>query len=247
MSRKIHVVHAKPGEPAEVLEIDSTLASFQRLVGGGIEGVSCPWAGLGVYVNLTGRLDNLPFNQVLGPHHIYGAFVVFAVDADGEPAEMTHEDVARVVLDLNRQRVLDEDQDAKAERARDKKNAPTIIGRSLETDAYGARTGDWFDERASTRHVHTARDDFWGSNEGSVEVSIFESEDDEDRGGVVLRFESDTIEDFIPFAKMTPRGVELHFGGQWEAEAHLRALAEVLQKRPPKEAPDGPEDPDAQD
>lgn len=240
MNRKIHVVYAHPDEPARVLHIIPTVETFRRLVAGPHAVTSSPWPDLIVYVNDTGRRDGLPFNQTVGVNQVYGPFVITKTDSEGDAADLSHEEVADVVSALIHWRIADED--AEAYRAStgsdDKKDVPDIIARKIETDYNGTPRGEWTGNRASTRHVHTAQNGFWGNNGGRVEVSIFESVSDADHGGLVLRFEADTIEDFIPFAKLTRRGVELHLGGQWEAEAHLRALVEVLQKRPPKEEPD---------
>lgn len=106
--------------------------------------------------------------------------------------------------------------------------APGLVGRSAVDDS--------LDVRAPTRHVHTARDGYVSGAVGHVEVSIFESTDSDDRGDVVFRVEiDDQGSSMLPYARLTPRGVDLHIGGEAEAEAILRALVATLQKRPPKE------------
>lgn len=113
-------------------------------------------------------------------------------------------------------------------------DAPRVLARRIMFER-GRRLGsDVFPPGWPTRHVYTAREGFFGSNDGLVEVSLFESTDGTKNGGVVLRLESDTLEDFVPYVKLTERGVELHLAGEWEAEAYLRALVQVLQKRPPR-------------
>lgn len=65
--------------------------------------------------------------------------------------------------------------------------------------------------------------------DGDLFVEVFESLDDEDRGGVVLRFET-TERDygFIAHAEETENGVDLHFPGDGEAAAFLHALQVAL-------------------
>lgn len=68
---------------------------------------------------------------------------------------------------------------------------------------------------------------------GIAKVQVFTSVDDEDRGGVVFRFEIiDQGSAFIPFAKNNENGVEVHFAGDAEAASLVNALKGVLAALP---------------
>lgn len=70
---------------------------------------------------------------------------------------------------------------------------------------------------------------FVSGAQGTAKVQSFTSVDDEDRGGVILKFEIiDGDCAFIPFAKKTENGVELHFAGEAEAKALIDSLKGVL-------------------
>ena len=61
-------------------------------------------------------------------------------------------------------------------------------------------------------------------------VQVFRSEDDEDRGGVVIRMSLSTEEPegFLPWARNIRSGVEVHMAGEREAVALLDALRVAL-------------------
>ena len=68
---------------------------------------------------------------------------------------------------------------------------------------------------------------------GTAKVQVFTSVDDEDRGGVVFKFEIiDQGSAFIPFAENIANGVELHFAGDAEAASLINALKGVLAALP---------------
>lgn len=97
---------------------------------------------------------------------------------------------------------------------------PKIIGRDSDGNEH---------ERASTVSGPQTSIEFVSGVEGTAKVQIFTSVDDEDRGGVVFRFEIDDQNySFIPFARNTEKGVELHFAGEAEAESLINALKGVL-------------------
>lgn len=108
---------------------------------------------------------------------------------------------------------------------------PTIIGRLTGSPS----SDELLDPRAATRLAAESKEDFWGYNEGAMQVALYQSVGDEDRGGMVLTLSSDGDENFCPHVVQTARGIELHIAGDGEADAAVRALIQVLQKwvRPP--------------
>lgn len=91
--------------------------------------------------------------------------------------------------------------------------------------------------RASTYAVVEAETEALPFNGGGyvAKVEAFVSEDDEDRGGVVLRLTSTSqIDDgsFIPTARGAVGGVEIHIGGESESAAFLEALRAALDLLP---------------
>ncbi len=83
-----------PAGEVELREVDGSLAPFQSIVGGYIEGVQLPEGAMG-YVNEEGLLKGLPFNErasaLVGevghlaiPYGIRGALVCFGVDGEDE-------------------------------------------------------------------------------------------------------------------------------------------------------------------
>ena len=95
-----------------------------------------------------------------------------------------------------------------------------IIGRWSEE----ART----DERASTSPVATSTVEFVSGAEGASSVELLRSNDDEDRGGVVLRLTVNTEDGWVPHAVQRGDGVDVHVCGDAEAETLLTAIEEVL-------------------
>lgn len=102
-------------------------------------------------------------------------------------------------------------------------NNPQILGRALGEDPAEAR------DRSTTSAVATVEVPYCTGAIGTARVEVFTSDDDEDRGGIVLRF---LIEDhscsFVPLAKNLENGVELHLSGEAEAQSLIRALMGAL-------------------
>lgn len=97
---------------------------------------------------------------------------------------------------------------------------PKIIGRNCD-NTEGERAGTVPGPQMSIEFVSGAQ--------GTAKVQTFTSVDNEDRGGVIFRFEIiDGDCEFIPFARNTEKGVELHFAGEAEAESLINALKGVL-------------------
>lgn len=78
--------------------------------------------------------------------------------------------------------------------------------------------------------------EFSSGAQGTARVQIFTSDDQADRGGIVFKFEvDDKGSAFIPYAKMTEKGVEVHFAGEAEAISLVNALRGVLAAFPLRE------------
>ncbi len=66
---------------------------------------------------------------------------------------------------------------------------------------------------------------------GNATATIYRSEQNLDRGGMVLRLAIDNSESsFLPTATLTPEGVDIHIAGEAEAEAMVIALQTALLK-----------------
>jgi len=86
------------------------------------------------------------------------------------------------------------------------------------------------DTRASTKAIVDVKVGFASGQEGRAIVSLFQSNDDEDRGGYVFRFTMDDHSggSFFPYSRLIKDGVELHFAGDAEAASFFVALQELL-------------------
>jgi hypothetical protein len=105
---------------------------------------------------------------------------------------------------------------------------PKILGRYI-ADPDGTP-----DPRAATSPGPEASVPFSSGAAGTARVQLFLSEDDEDRGGVVMRL---SIEDdascFAPLAiSRSPGCVEVHLAGDAEAASLVRALRGALAALP---------------
>lgn len=95
-----------------------------------------------------------------------------------------------------------------------------IIGRKSDGDEY---------EQTPTVSGPQMSIEFVSGSQGTAKVQTFKSIGDGGSGGVIFRFEIiDGDCEFIPFAKNTEEGVELHFAGEAEAESLINALKGVL-------------------
>ncbi len=64
---------------------------------------------------------------------------------------------------------------------------------------------------------------------GTAKVSIYRSQQDLDRGGMVIRLGiQDSEASFLPTAILTPEGTDIHIAGEAEAEAMVLALQTAL-------------------
>lgn len=87
------------------------------------------------------------------------------------------------------------------------------------------------DPRHATRKIGSVTIEIPATAE-DIEVALFESLDDEDRGGIVIRIEvAGGGSGWMPHAKKLPRGIELHMAGDGESKALLTALASLIAMR----------------
>lgn len=87
-------------------------------------------------------------------------------------------------------------------------------------------------ERARTRRAVACEVSFTSGACGTAKVTVFDSLDDEDRGGCVIRLEmGDGDGAFCPVATDRRHGVDIHLAGDAEAESFLVALSHVLRQR----------------
>jgi hypothetical protein len=112
MGEMIRVVVARPKAAAEVVEIDGSLASLQKLVGGHIEFFvyfePLRQAGLHVYVNEDGRALALERSAVFGGgplEDVLGPIVVSKAGGEGEEVGLSESEATFAVAFLNRLRL----------------------------------------------------------------------------------------------------------------------------------------------
>jgi len=106
-------------------------------------------------------------------------------------------------------------------------NEPDILGRN------SGESNDQATSRARTSAGPHMSIPFASGAIGEANVEVFTSNDDEDRGGVVIRLSVDDHgSSFIPAVRTTPTGVEIHIAGDAEAACLVRALRGVLAALP---------------
>jgi len=96
-----------------------------------------------------------------------------------------------------------------------------------------ARTdGVFLDARAETVWRASSRQEFRGGACGVAEVDLYDSTDWACHGGFVLRIRMrDHGCATLPWARNIPGGVELHLGGEDEADVLAAAIIQVLAQR----------------
>ncbi len=92
---KINILYIKPGKHPEQIEVDNTLESFQKLVGGSIECTYPYEEYVGLVCNEEGKLLGLPLNRALhdDDNNIYdivaGSFFIAGCSMDGNFRSLT--------------------------------------------------------------------------------------------------------------------------------------------------------------
>lgn len=83
--------------------------------------------------------------------------------------------------------------------------------------------------RAGTRRIGFVEADIAALGGEKMKVSLFESLDDEDRGGVIIEICTERDgEGFQPVVRQAEGVVQIHMAGDGESKALLRALAYLL-------------------
>lgn len=105
--KQIRVIVMEPGSPPQERKINSTLSTLQKIVGGNIEGVRCPWDNrLLFYGHDEGKLIGLDMNFSL--HEFEDVFcgpciLVGPADGEGNETDLSDEHV-KVALEQLEQR-----------------------------------------------------------------------------------------------------------------------------------------------
>lgn len=97
MSNKIRVIIKEPGKNAREAQIESTLKTFQDLVGGHIEGVNL-YGNVFFYVDEEGKFKNKKPNFLYCGDVIVGTAVFFGRGFDGEEISLTDNQVFTIKI-----------------------------------------------------------------------------------------------------------------------------------------------------
>lgn len=106
MKKKLRVVVAEPGKPAEIREIDNTLEAMQAVVGGNLECLPI-CTGHDVWINEEGKLLGLEPNRMIATGHGDGSAwdvvgTLFVADSDcGETISLSKQTAQALVVALN--------------------------------------------------------------------------------------------------------------------------------------------------
>ena len=106
---KIRVIVKKPGEPAEVREIENSLEAFQAIVGGRLEAVYLG-DSLHMYIDDEGKLKGSEPNILLMMRYgridmICGPLIIFRADVEGNEIDLSLSDTVRMQNFCNRNAV----------------------------------------------------------------------------------------------------------------------------------------------
>lgn len=104
--KKLRIVVAEPGRPAEIREIDNTFQAMQAVVGGHLECLPI-WSGHDLWINEEGKLLGLEPNRLLSTGRCDGSAwdvvgTLFVADnEDGETVSLSVEAAEALVIELN--------------------------------------------------------------------------------------------------------------------------------------------------
>lgn len=94
MTRKITILIKEPGREWHPAEVEDTLETYQKIVGGYIEGFYTNYKGLHFFCNEEGKLrDDCKPNIICGNDLICGTIFAVRDDEEGEFAPITAEDI----------------------------------------------------------------------------------------------------------------------------------------------------------
>lgn len=102
-SPRMRVLVFRPEEPPVVQEVDNTLESMQKLVGGYIDLLTVDndrFGGIDLCVNDEGRVANLPYCITVktangNTHRIFGTAFLLRHDSEGESMGLRDEDIEK--------------------------------------------------------------------------------------------------------------------------------------------------------
>lgn len=93
-NNKITVLVVEPGKAPQVTEIDNTLESMQKIVGGYIEAFQLD-KNTALWCNEEGKINNLPYNRAVGNDVIAGTFFIAGDAHDGESCSLNKEQISK--------------------------------------------------------------------------------------------------------------------------------------------------------
>ena len=93
MTKKITILIKEPGQAWHPAEVEDTLETYQKIVGGYIEGFFTNYRGLHFFCNEEGKLLDLKPNIFCGDDLIVGTIFAVRSDDEGEFASVTQEDI----------------------------------------------------------------------------------------------------------------------------------------------------------
>ena len=94
MTKKITIGIKEPGQSWHFSEVEDTLNTYQRIVGGYIEGFYTNYLGLHFFCNEEGKFMNLKPNLIAGGEVIVGTVFCVRSDDEGAFTSVTGEDIA---------------------------------------------------------------------------------------------------------------------------------------------------------
>lgn len=108
----MRVIIALPGKPAETREIDNTLESLQKLVGGYIEVLSPVWfEDMALICNEEGKLLGLPPNRIIKSDIIAGPLIIAGINLKTGEFEDIPEFVEKLIKNTLDKRLVQEAQE----------------------------------------------------------------------------------------------------------------------------------------
>ena len=93
MTKKITIAVKEPAKAWRIVEAEDTLQTYQKIVGGYIEGFYTNYQGIHFFCNEEGKLQGLAPNIMCGGDMIVGSIFAVRDDGEGEFASLTQEDI----------------------------------------------------------------------------------------------------------------------------------------------------------
>ena len=93
MTKKITIAIKEPAKAWRIAEVEDTLPTYQKIVGGYIEGFYTNYQGIHFFCNEEGKLQGLAPNILCGNDEIVGTIFAVRDDGEGEFASLTAADI----------------------------------------------------------------------------------------------------------------------------------------------------------